>query len=130
MRAKLLICALGLSIASPAIAQQAKGKSIEAKVVKRKKNDAKMEAKMEPADVSDKMVCSQAGLERHLELEWADSQKNAPCKVHYRKKSEDPNHHKVLWTANNDAAFCSEKAQEFVAKLEGWGWNCKSASAN
>ena len=28
------------------------------------------------------------------------------------------------WSAENDASYCRTKMVEFVAKLEGWGWNC------
>jgi hypothetical protein len=142
MKLRLVIGLMGFVLAAPIAVGQSKGKSIEAKVVKRKASDkavqatdkkvekASMETAESAGSVGDKTVCSQGGLERHLELEWADTEKNAPCKVHYRKTSEDPNHHRVLWTADNDAAFCTEKAQEFVSKLEGWGWNCQVTAQN
>ena len=30
----------------------------------------------------------------------------------------------MLWRAENDPAFCEEKARAFIAKQEGWGWTC------
>jgi hypothetical protein len=46
-----------------------------------------------------------------------------PCQVLYRKLTEGAED-QVLWTAQNDAAYCEFKAKEFVEKLESWGWTC------
>lgn len=46
-----------------------------------------------------------------------------PCEVVYKKLTEGVED-QVLWNAQNDAAYCEEKAAAFVAKLEGWGWTC------
>ena len=32
----------------------------------------------------------------------------------------------TLWSARNERDYCLEKAKEFVAKQEGWGWSCTS----
>ena len=47
----------------------------------------------------------------------------APCNVVYKKQTEGVED-QILWNAQNDGSYCDEKAQEFVAKLESWGWVC------
>lgn len=42
------------------------------------------------------------------------------CEVTYEKSTGTRN----LWNANNDKTYCEDKALEFVAKQEGWGWEC------
>ena len=46
-----------------------------------------------------------------------------PCEVVYKKLTEGVED-QVLWNAQNQTNYCEEKAAEFVAKLEGWGWTC------
>ncbi len=46
-----------------------------------------------------------------------------PCSVVYRKLTEGVED-RVLWTAENDASYCQEKAQGLVDKQAGWGWTC------
>ena len=46
-----------------------------------------------------------------------------PCSVVYRKLTEGVED-QTLWTANSDAGYCAEKAKEFIAKQESWGWTC------
>ncbi len=46
-----------------------------------------------------------------------------PCQVVYKKLTEGVED-QVLWNAQNQVNYCEEKATEFVAKLEGWGWTC------
>lgn len=46
-----------------------------------------------------------------------------PCEVVYKKLTEGAED-RVLWRADNNAAFCEEKAKGFVEKQVGWGWTC------
>lgn len=46
-----------------------------------------------------------------------------PCQVVYKKLTEGAED-QILWHAENDAAYCEEKAAGFVAKLESWNWTC------
>ena len=46
-----------------------------------------------------------------------------PCSVVYKKLTEGFED-QVLWTAQNDASYCEEKAKAFVEKQIGWGWTC------
>ena len=52
-----------------------------------------------------------------------DTDQPVPCSIVYKKLTEGVED-QVLWTANNDASFCEQKAREFVAKQESWGWTC------
>jgi hypothetical protein len=72
------------------------------------------------------MICKNGAQARHLEITSQDPNSDVPCEVHYRKETEQPGHDQVLWTAQNDAQYCKDKATAFVAKLEGWGWSCAS----
>ncbi|MCW9014524.1 MAG: hypothetical protein OQL06_12135 [Gammaproteobacteria bacterium] len=58
--------------------------------------------------------------EIHIER---DSSAPVPCRVVYKKLTEGVED-QVLWSANNDENYCDEKAREFVAKQESWGWTC------
>lgn len=46
-----------------------------------------------------------------------------PCQVVYKKLTEGVED-QILWSAQNDAAYCDFKASAFVEKLESWGWIC------
>ena len=72
--------------------------------------------------------CSQGGLERRVSIVY-ETGVAVPCEVHYYKDSEAPGERQVLWTANNESGYCETKTQEFIEKLEGWGWSCESGSA-
>ena len=50
-----------------------------------------------------------------------------PCEVQYHKDTEAPGQVQVLWSATNHAGYCEEKTQEFIGKLQGWGWSCAAA---
>ena len=46
----------------------------------------------------------------------------------YYKDSEAPGERQVLWTADNESGYCESKTEEFIDKLEGWGWSCETGS--
>jgi hypothetical protein len=48
-----------------------------------------------------------------------------PCEVHYHKDTEAPGERQVLWSAYNESGYCERKTREFIAQLEGWGWECE-----
>ncbi len=52
-----------------------------------------------------------------------------PCQVVYKKLTEGVED-QVLWSAENDAAFCEDKAKAFVEKQVGWGWTCVETIAD
>ena len=51
------------------------------------------------------------------------------CAVNYTKETEGVPM-KTLWSAENDTAYCTEKAEGFIAKLAAWGWICNEATAD
>ena len=68
--------------------------------------------------------CLRGGdLVRRVEI-YTEPGKTVPCEVHYFKDTEAPGESEVLWSAEAQAGFCEQKAAEFVAKLQGWGWEC------
>jgi len=79
------------------------------------------------AQDSGKYQCTYGDLQRRVEIAHEPGVE-VPCSVHYFKDTEMPGEQQVLWSAQNDAAYCQSKASEFVAKLEGWGWDCGSNS--
>ncbi len=72
--------------------------------------------------------CSYSELVRRVEI-LTEPGVPVPCEVHYYKDTEAPGEHQVLWSAQNDAGYCQTKTEEFVAKLEGWGWSCSASDA-
>lgn len=51
---------------------------------------------------------------------------SVPCEVHYYKDKNAPDEKQVLWSAMNETGYCESKTETFIAKLEGWGWECAS----
>ncbi|MEO1244162.1 MAG: hypothetical protein AAFX56_00645 [Pseudomonadota bacterium] len=74
-----------------------------------------------------KYQCSYGDMQRRVEIA-SEPGVEVPCSVHYFKDTEMPGEQQVLWSADNDPAYCRDKATELVAKLEGWGWDCGRGS--
>jgi hypothetical protein len=72
--------------------------------------------------------CSFDDLQRRIEI-LTEPGVTVPCEVHYYKDTEMPGASQVLWTATTEAGYCELKAEEFVAKLREWGWDCGPGSA-
>ena len=75
------------------------------------------------AQESGKYQCTYGDMQRRVEI-VTEPGVEVPCSVHYFKDTEAPGEQQVLWSAENDGGYCRTKAMEFVAKLEGWGWDC------
>jgi len=71
---------------------------------------------------ADSWSCSHDNDVREIHV-LATEPAGVPCQVLYKKLTEGVED-KVLWSANNDASFCAEKAKSFIAKQESWGWVC------
>ena len=67
--------------------------------------------------------CTYGDLERRVEI-LHETAASVPCEVHYYKDSETPGERQVLWSASNEVGYCEARAEEFIGKLEGWGWDC------
>ena len=104
-----MVCVLALMLCTVAQAQES---TEEAQVVT---------ATMTSASTT----CTKGNLSRVVEITYAGEQGKAPCEVHYKKVTEDPNHDQVLYDAQHKSGYCEEKKREFVEKLKGWGWDCK-----
>lgn len=73
--------------------------------------------------------CSFEQLQRRIEI-LSEPGVSVPCEVHYYKDTESPGSKQVLWTASTEAGFCAARAEEFVAKLRDWGWECNAGLAD
>lgn len=71
---------------------------------------------------ADSWSCSKSNDVREVHVERTTPEP-VPCHVLYKKQTEGVED-QVLWNANNDAAYCEEKAQGLIAKLESVGWVC------
>ncbi|MEZ4819962.1 MAG: hypothetical protein R3A45_08720 [Bdellovibrionota bacterium] len=65
-------------------------------------------------------VCKSGATERSVEVASTNAETGVPCEVKYTKDGETS----VLWSAQNDAAYCQTKAAGLVEKLSTAGWNC------
>lgn len=74
---------------------------------------------------SGKYQCTYGDMQRRVEIAHEPGVE-VPCSVHYFKDTEMPGEQQILWSAQRDPTYCQTKASEFVAKLEGWGWDCGS----
>jgi len=75
-----------------------------------------------------KYKCSYGDMVRRVEI-LSEPGMSVPCEVHYYKDTEAPGDKQVLWSAQAQAGYCEENAAAFVARLEGWGWDCGAAAA-
>lgn len=79
------------------------------------------------AQDSQKYQCTSGELTRRVEI-FSEPGVAVPCEVHYYKDTESPGERQVLWSAQNDAAYCASKTQEFITKLTEMGWDCGQAA--
>lgn len=66
--------------------------------------------------------CTSGSSGRKIEVVTGEGGK-PPCEVKYTKEGETEA--KTLWNAQNDSAFCTEKAAGLVDKLSSGGWKCE-----
>lgn len=71
--------------------------------------------------------CTNGDLTRRVEI-LTDPGVTVPCEVHYYKDTEAPGERQVLWSATAEVGYCERKTEEFVAKLQGWGWDCRPSA--
>lgn len=71
---------------------------------------------------ADSWSCRQGNDVREVHTEQTTTAP-VPCQVVYKKLTEGVED-QILWSAQNDAAYCDFKAKGFVEKLENWGWTC------
>ncbi len=65
-------------------------------------------------------ICSHADKERKIDVVYKEPNSKVPCDVQYTKDGNT----EVLWQAANLEGYCEQKAEEFVQKQVGWGWQC------
>lgn len=72
--------------------------------------------------------CTMANLVRRVAVE-REGAAPVPCEVAYYKDTESSGARQVLWSAEHDPTYCGARASEFVARLEGLGWQCMATNA-
>ena len=72
--------------------------------------------------------CTYGDLQRRVEI-LTEPGVSVPCEVHYYKDTEAPGEREVLWSATSEEGYCERKTEEFIAKLQGWGWSCSAGGA-
>ena len=87
-------------------------------------SEAADEAVASAADSSGNLVstCTHGDQQRIITVVYDNDETDTVCEVTYEKDSGV----ETLWTANFDREYCKERAAEFVAKQEGWGWTCSN----
>jgi hypothetical protein len=71
-------------------------------------------------------TCKNGNNVREIIIQSESPSSPVPCSVIYKKTTEGAPD-QTLWTAENDAGYCEEKAKAFVEKQTGWGWACEEA---
>ena len=75
------------------------------------------------AQAADSYQCSMGDQQRRVEI-LSEPGSSVPCEVHYYKDVNAPDDKQILWRANNQEGYCESQTEAFIAKLEGWGWDC------
>jgi hypothetical protein len=68
--------------------------------------------------------CTSGDAVRRIEVEHADGTP-VPCSVNYIKDTEAAGASEEIYNAQNEAGYCEARAEEFAARLEGFGWQCE-----
>ncbi len=76
--------------------------------------------------VADPTECRLGDLARSVEIVYSAPGQAVPCEVLYRKAAEGTL--ETLWRATNETGYCEARADEFITKLESWGWTCNEAA--
>lgn len=79
-----------------------------------------------PPVLAEQFQCRLGQAERRIELRFADNGNRLPCEVLYWRDVAVDAEPEVLWRAESEAGFCSERTQELIARLENGGWRCTS----
>ena len=72
-------------------------------------------------------TCNMGNSVREIHIQTDTPSSPVPCSVVYKKVTEGAED-QTLWTAENDAGYCEEKAKAFVEKQVSWGWTCEEAA--
>lgn len=75
---------------------------------------------------ADPTECRLGDLTRSVEVVYSSPGQAVPCEVLYRKATEGTL--ETLWRAANETGYCEARADEFLTKLESWGWTCEAAA--
>jgi hypothetical protein len=65
-------------------------------------------------------ACQHDGIERTVRVVYESADSQIPCRVVYEKAAGN----QTLWSSLNEVGYCEGKAESFVEKQRGWGWDC------
>jgi hypothetical protein len=74
-------------------------------------------------------TCKNGSTVREIHVQAESPSSPVPCSVVYKKTTEGVAD-QTLWTAENDAAYCEEKAKGLADKLTSLGWTCEETKAD
>ncbi len=69
---------------------------------------------------SDSYLCKHGNQTRTISVVYNTPGQMVPCEVLYEKAEGTQS----LWNANSQEGYCEAKAEAFVEKQRGWGWEC------
>jgi|TARA_B110000305_G_scaffold29609_1_gene27922 hypothetical protein len=69
-------------------------------------------------------LCTLGDLQRVISVEYESSQAQVPCRVRYKKVTEDEITYP--WRAEREAGYCEARADALSAKFSSLGWSCKA----
>lgn len=67
-----------------------------------------------------KFTCMYGDSVREIHVVYVSPDSPVPCSVQYKKDDSL----ETLWSAEAEIGYCEEKAQAFINKQQGWGWEC------
>lgn len=74
----------------------------------------------------DAYICRYGDSIREIHVVYDTPGAALPCSVLYRKAEGE----QVLWTAENMAGYCEERARSFMEQQRSWGWECSSETSS
>lgn len=66
-------------------------------------------------------ACSHGDMKREITVAYETADSTVPCEVTYTKEDGST---QSLWQAQSETGYCEGKAEAFVEKQRGWGWEC------
>ena len=69
-------------------------------------------------------ICKNGSVQRRLEVNVDEANKQAGCSVKYFKDTESPGTETVIFRSDAHSPMCMERAETFINKLASWGYPC------
>jgi hypothetical protein len=69
-------------------------------------------------------ICKNGSIQRRLEINVDETNKQAGCSVKYFKDTEAAGKETMIFRSDSHTPLCQERAEDFLRKLESWGYPC------